>query len=307
MTPFFFSGPSPLNRLVARKERGVVGRVRYFHARVHGRLWYTMLWVAATMVGIALLWNAQYEYLGIGDPVSSYAPVQDILARALSLLGEEEFWRHWMASRASIYGGVLIGGGLGFLWGLLSPFRILMKATLLGILFLTFGVPKPIFIPIATAWFGYEGWGAPFFLASLASFIIMGVMTYHAIGLVPLDQMEAAEIDGANRWQILWHIALPEARPTIMLGVGLAVASASPAVIAAEMMYRNVGLGALEHLMLSRGDVAGAYAIVPLYALENGLVYGLFRGLWLWHSWHSEPELFSSLLRRVRRRLRRPG
>ena len=47
------------------------------------------------------------------------------------------------------------------------------------------------------------GWGAIIYIAALAS--------------VPLELIEAARIDGANRMQIIWHVNIPTIMPTVII------------------------------------------------------------------------------------------
>lgn len=47
------------------------------------------------------------------------------------------------------------------------------------------------------------GWFSVLFLAGLQD--------------IPIEQREAAEIDGASQWQVFWHVTLPLLRPTIAL------------------------------------------------------------------------------------------
>ena len=37
------------------------------------------------------------------------------------------------------------------------------------------------------------------------------------LGAFPREIVEAAEIDGANRWQVLWYVIIPVLRPTLMV------------------------------------------------------------------------------------------
>lgn len=62
----------------------------------------------------------------------------------------------------------------------------------------------------------------------LALYSVMAVTTWKGLGYymvvflaglrsIPHEQIEAARIDGARPWQIVWHIKLPALRPTIQL------------------------------------------------------------------------------------------
>jgi arabinogalactan oligomer/maltooligosaccharide transport system permease protein len=52
-------------------------------------------------------------------------------------------------------------------------------------------------------------------------FPFMMVVTLGALTAVPKDVLEAAEVDGATRWQRLWRITLPMIRPSMMPAITL--------------------------------------------------------------------------------------
>jgi multiple sugar transport system permease protein len=71
----------------------------------------------------------------------------------------------------------------------------------------------PIFSDPATAWLGLAvvdvwEWTPFMMLLMLAGLFAM-----------PREPLEAAEIDGASRWQMFWHIQLPLLRPMIVLAL----------------------------------------------------------------------------------------
>jgi arabinogalactan oligomer/maltooligosaccharide transport system permease protein len=64
------------------------------------------------------------------------------------------------------------------------------------------------------------------FTANLATNVWLGfpfmmVITLGALTAVPGDVLEAAEVDGASRWQRLWKVTLPIIRPTMLPAVVL--------------------------------------------------------------------------------------
>jgi arabinogalactan oligomer / maltooligosaccharide transport system permease protein len=72
-------------------------------------------------------------------------------------------------------------------------------------------------------------WFASFstaFTANVATNVWLGfpfmmVVTIGALTAVPKDVLEAAEVDGASRWQRLWRITLPMIRPSMMPAITL--------------------------------------------------------------------------------------
>jgi arabinogalactan oligomer/maltooligosaccharide transport system permease protein len=64
------------------------------------------------------------------------------------------------------------------------------------------------------------------FTANIATNVWLGfpfmmVVTIGALTAVPKDVLEAAEVDGASRWQRLWHVTLPMIRPSLMPAITL--------------------------------------------------------------------------------------
>jgi putative aldouronate transport system permease protein len=91
------------------------------------------------------------------------------------------------------------------------------------------------------------GWGIIIFLA--------------ALGTVAPEQYEAAAVDGANRWQRIWHITLPALRPVILLLLILRLGDSL-----------TVGF---EQLILQRGAVgSGVSEVIDTYVYYQGVVNG---------------------------------
>ena len=71
----------------------------------------------------------------------------------------------------------------------------------------------------APQWLG----GTPFTLPSIAIMEVWWGLGYHSIfflaGLaaIPKELPEAARIDGANEWQVFWHVTLPGLQPVMMI------------------------------------------------------------------------------------------
>jgi putative chitobiose transport system permease protein len=79
----------------------------------------------------------------------------------------------------------------------------------------------------------------------LALYSVMAVTTWKGVGYymviflaglraIPPQQSEAARIDGANAWQVIWHIKLPALRPTLQL---VCIISAVAALQVFEEIY----------------------------------------------------------------------
>jgi NitT/TauT family transport system permease protein/taurine transport system permease protein len=97
-------------------------------------------------------------------------------------------------------------------------------------------------IPIATLWFGY-GFGAIVFVIFNAVFFVVAYNTLLGVASIPMPLRHAAASLGAGRWRMLTEVLLPGALPNIVTGVRTGLGFAWRALIAAEMIATNVGLG----------------------------------------------------------------
>jgi taurine transport system permease protein len=162
------------------------------------------------------------------------------------------------AAADAIRDGTLIGHvgaslwrvGLGTLIGIVTavPLGIVMGVNPVISAFLTplfrfFSVLAGIaWIPIATLWFGY-GFGAIVFVIFNAVFFVVAYNTLLGVRTIPPALPHAAASLGAGRWAMLTEVLLPGALPNIVTGIRTGLGFAWRALIAAEMIATNVGLG----------------------------------------------------------------
>jgi NitT/TauT family transport system permease protein/taurine transport system permease protein len=99
-------------------------------------------------------------------------------------------------------------------------------------------------IPIAIIWFGI-GEMSKYFLIFWATFFFVLLNTVAGVVRTPLARQRAAQCLGAGRMQIFLLIVIPSAIPYIVTGMRVAMASAFMAIIPAEMLAADSGLGYL--------------------------------------------------------------
>ncbi len=91
----------------------------------------------------------------------------------------------------------------------------------------------------------HAGWNAIIYIATLA-------------GVSP-DLYEAAQVDGANKWRLIWHIDLPSLMPTIVMMLILE-------------MGKVMNLG-FQKVFLMQNDLnIGASQIISTYVYEIGII-----------------------------------
>lgn len=115
-------------------------------------------------------------------------------------------------------------------------------------------IPFPIFlvfvIPLTRLIVGVSiGPTAVIVPLTLAAIVFMARLAETALLEVPGGVVEAAQSAGANNWQIIWHVLLPEARSGLMLAVTILVIT----LIGYSAMAGMVGGGGLGDLAVRYG------------------------------------------------------
>jgi NitT/TauT family transport system permease protein/taurine transport system permease protein len=99
-------------------------------------------------------------------------------------------------------------------------------------------------IPIAVIWFGI-GETSKYFLIFWGTFFFVLINTVAGVIRTPVARQRAAQCLGASRLQIFALVVVPSAAPYIVTGMRVAMASSFMAIIPAEMLAADSGLGFL--------------------------------------------------------------
>lgn len=89
------------------------------------------------------------------------------------------------------------------------------------------------------------------------------ILYISALSAVPQEEIEAAQIDGASRLQVLWHINLPHILPTIAITLIMATGS-------------MLSVGYTKILLLQNDLNLQASTVISTFVYEMGLVGGQF-------------------------------
>ncbi len=112
---------------------------------------------------------------------------------------------------------------------------------------------------------GEPGAFAPIYvLSGLWQNLGWGTILYiSALSAVPSEQIEAARIDGASRFQVMWHVNLPTIMPTIMITLLM-------------RMGRIMSLGYTKILLMENDLVADVSNVISTYTYKVGILGGQY-------------------------------
>lgn len=134
--------------------------------------------------------------------------------------------------------GAAIGGGLGVAAGLSRW----LDVTVDPLMQMLRNVPLFALPALLILWFGI-GELPKLVLIAVAAALPIYINVYAGIKQTDPQLLEATTALGYTRWQRLWHVVLPGAVPHTLVGVRLGVASSWLALVVAETIASDQGIG----------------------------------------------------------------
>lgn len=185
-----------------------------------------------------------------------------------------QWWQHiaiTLQETALGFGiGVFLGLAVGALFAFVRPLRTAFYPYVIALM----SFPKIAIAPLLIVAFGYAMTPKVIIATMLAFF---PVMTSASAGLAEVspDELNLMRAIGANRWQELRYLRLPNAMSYVFPSLDVALIGALLGAVAAELIGAQGGLGYVLSQMQAYGDVAGMYGVLLLLAAMGSLMHGL--------------------------------
>lgn len=192
----------------------------------------------ATWIIVLLFW----QLLAIGsNPDFLPGPVQT-LRGVIELSQDGSLFRYIGISLSRVLTGWVLGSVIavpaGLLMGRNSILRVLTEPFLHFIRF----IPPLAFITLFLLWFGI-GEMSKVVLIMYATLFTVILNTMTGVLSVEEDKLRSARSMGASERQIMQYVIIPATIPYIFTGIRLAMSSSFMAIIGAEMVASNEGIG----------------------------------------------------------------
>ncbi|MEH2326880.1 MAG: ABC transporter permease subunit [Nostoc sp.] len=165
-----------------------------------------------------------------------------VVFTAFKLASTGELFRHMGISAARAISGFIVGGGIGFILGLLTGFSRIAEQLLDSSLQMLRTIPNLALIPLVILWFAI-GDQARLFLVSIGVFFPIYLNTYHGIRNGDPQLIEMGRVYGLKTSQILWQIVFPGALSSILIGVRFSLGIMWLSLIVAEQIAADSGIG----------------------------------------------------------------
>ncbi|QIG49312.1 aliphatic sulfonate ABC transporter permease SsuC [Nordella sp. HKS 07] len=230
----------------------------------------------AVPLTLILLWELAARSGAI--PANVLPAPSDVLSALYNVTTSGELARNILVSfwRAAL--GFLIGGSIGFAFGLANGVSRWSEALTDTTLQMARNIPHLALIPLVILWFGIDE-SAKLFLVALGVFFPIYINTLHGIRSVDPQLVEMARCYGMGPGRLFTQVILPGALPSIFVGLRYALGIMWLTLIVAETISASSGIGymamqAREFMMI---DVVVLSIII--YALLGKLADGLARFL----------------------------
>jgi NitT/TauT family transport system permease protein len=193
---------------------------------------------ALGIAGLLTIWSFASGAL---NPVLLPYPAA-VLEAYGELVADGSLMRDVGASLTRVFGGFVIAAAIAPPLALVLASSWTLRCLVLPIVTLIRPIPPIAWIPLAILWFGL-GNPPSYFITALAAFFPIFLSSFAGGQALETEHVNAARSLGARRGSLLVHVMLPSALPYIATGLRIGLGQAWMAVVTAELVAAQSGLG----------------------------------------------------------------
>ena len=211
-------------------------------SRGAGRLARALVGLAPWALPVALfvLWEIASS---AGYLSSRILPAPSAVASAFwSSAADGSLMHHVAISAQRALEGLLIGGALGFLFGVANGLWRPAETAFDSSLQMLRNVPHLAIVPLVILWFGIDE-EAKIFLVVIGVLFPIYLNTFHGIRTVDQGLVEMARVYGLGKAALFWRVILPGAMPSVLIGLRYALGIMWLTLIVAETISASSGIG----------------------------------------------------------------
>ncbi|NOI74214.1 ABC transporter permease [Vibrio coralliilyticus] len=194
----------------------------------------------------------------------------DVFERLISRF--DVLMKHTLVTGQEIVLGLLLGLSMGLFFAIQMLLFKPLKRWLLPILIASQAIPVFAIAPVLMLWLGY-GIASKVVMAAIIIFFPVTTCCYDGLRNTPTGYLDLAKTMGASKWQMLKHIQLPAALPTLASGIRVAVVIAPIGAVVGEWVGSSEGLGYLMLQANARMIIDEMFAALFILALLSVSLY----------------------------------
>jgi taurine transport system permease protein len=186
-------------------------------------------------------------------------------------------WRVFAALIAAVIVGVPVGLAIGISTvgrGIFDPLLEFLRP-----------IPPLAYLPLVIIWFGI-GEPSKILVIAIAMLAPVALSTASGVRGVSQERINAARSLGATRSQLVRHVILPSALPSILTGLRIALGAGWSTLVAAELVAATRGLGFMiqsaAQFLVTDVVVMGIVVIASIAFVLEFIIRRIERGLVPW-------------------------
>ena len=211
--------------------------VNFYHDREH----YLLGW--GFILILLLAWEAipRVAVLPRGLSLFFTTPTR-VIEAFYQLIVENKIQHHFYVSSVEFLLGLALAIAVGLPLGLITGRSRTIDALVDPYVTVLNATPRLIFLPLFILWFGIGMWSKVMIVFIGAVFPLL-INTQEGVKNVDRVLVDVVRSFGANEWQVLKTVALPNSVPYIVVGLRLAIGRAVLGVVVGEFFGASEGLG----------------------------------------------------------------
>jgi NitT/TauT family transport system permease protein len=173
--------------------------------------------------------------------------------------------------------GFLTGAAAGVISGVLIGWSRKLRYWGMPVLKLVGPIPATAYVPLVMVLFS-DAFVSGSALIALTVWFPVTMLTTSGIVNVPVALLDVARTLGANRWYLIFRVAIPSAMPNIFLGLFMGLGASFLTLVVAETVGVKAGLGWYVKWQQGYVEYAKVYgALILMAVFFSGLMTLLFK------------------------------
>ena len=177
-------------------------------------------------------------------PERTLAAPSAVIGTLIAMVASGELPSNLLVSFGRALAGLSIGVGAGVVLGLVAGLSRSGEATVDPLMQIKRTIPVVALSPLFIVWFGI-GETTKIALIAFASVFPIYLNLYSGIRGVDARLIDAARSFGLTQYELIWHVILPGALPSLLVGLRYSLSIAIIMLVIAEQINASAGLGYL--------------------------------------------------------------
>lgn len=241
--------------------------------------------VLSFLLLLVLLGTWQYSVRAGWVPAFVLPAPTDVASRIIADISDQVIWYDSLYSLTEIVAGFLIALCCGIFIGVFVALVPLVDRIVTPYIVALQTIPKVAIAPVLIIWFGF-GITSKIVIVALIDFFPILVNVVLGFRSINPRQLVLMKVLDASPWQIFCKVRVPNALPSIMAGVHIAMILSVIGAIVGEFLGSPHGLGAQIMQRQASMDVVGVYSVLAILTcigiLLNTLVKLISRKIVFW-------------------------